>query len=78
MQLSHYPKPVKFNSPAYWSRMFVDQTRWMAERGCSLDGYLKFYGRFNRTVDNITDIYNADRAEWEKLRTRVRELRTRR
>jgi hypothetical protein len=53
-------KMARLGTKKYWQQMLDQQQEWVNERGGSLDGYIKFYSPFGRTIDNITDIFNAD------------------
>jgi len=64
---------VRFGSLQWWIRHLVEQTRWMAQCGGTRAGYQRHYAPFGRTAVNINAIYDADRAEWERARDRVRE-----
>ena len=50
------------------------QLEWIKECGGDLEGYIdKYHREHGRTVENATEIYNADMAELERRKVRVWE-----
>ena len=56
----------------FWSNMLAEQVQWIARCGGDLAGYIdSYHGKYKRTVEDATAIYQADIAELERIQNRV-------
>jgi hypothetical protein len=59
-----------------WTRLVIEQQKWIEEHGGDLAGYLaNYHEQHGRTLDNARAIYEADLAELLSRERRLSGLR---
>lgn len=53
--------------------LFNNQNNWIKECGGDLNGYIaNYHGKYNRSIESTTQIYNADMNELKRLKAKLK------